>query len=386
MLLVLVFLPAGFNLFPFQQQLTTFIFGPLVELWVPYHFSFTTDAAALYLLLFLLGIIAWVGGLLLGRLVRFDAHYAVQAFQWIRLLTVYYLSSRLLVYGFDKVFQAQFYWPEPNVLYTPFGQLQKDILYWSVVGTSYWYSLLVGVAEVIPAILLWFKRTRLLGLLLSLVALLHVLFINIGFDISVKLFTSFLLLLTVWLIGSNWRLLGQLFLQQKAVRPIRAIAHINLALPWRNGLKVLAVGLIMVEALHFPLTTGYWNDNHVARPLFHGAYEIEQPALAMGLHPENEATPIRFFVHRRHFFIVQYANNQWVDFSVQVDTQRQQFHLLSTAFRQAVTLSYHWEAEDSSLTLSRKVGDNTITWHGQTLNWRALPALKDEFHWAVDYY
>lgn len=382
MLLVLVFLPAGLYLFPFQQQVTTFLFGPLVGLWVPYHNNFTSDASASYLLLVLLGAVALVGGFLFQWL-RIDARYVAQAFQWIRVLATYYLSSRLMVYGFDKVFQAQFYWPEPNTLYTPLGYLQKDALYWSAVGTSYWYSLLVGLAEVIPAILLWFRRTRLIGLLLSLAALLHVLFINIGFDISVKLFVAFLLLLTVWLVGSNWGPLGQFLIQQKAVGQVKTTANLQLALPWRNGLKVMVVGLIMVEALRFPLTTGYWNDNNVPRPLFHGAYQIEQPTGSMGLQPDSTAKPIRFFVHRRHFFIVQYDNHHWLDFALRVDTHRQQFHLLSTN-QKAYTLSYHWQTADSTLTLAREVGDITVTWHGKTQNWRTLPALEDQFHWTVD--
>lgn len=382
MVLAIVFLPAGFNLFPFQQSLTTFLFGSLVEIGVPYHFNFISDAAALYVLMVKLGVIALLIGATL-RMSKVESPHVKTGFHWIRLLAIYYLSSRLLVYGFDKIFQAQFYWPEPNTLYTPLGYLEKDILYWSAVGTSYWYSMLVGIAEVIPAILLWFRRTRLIGLLLSLVALVHVLFINMGFDISVKLFVVFLLWLTIWLIGPNWGTLAAFFLQKKSVSKVDTAAPISIALPWRNGLKVLMIGLLMIEAMWLPLQTGYWNDNHIPRPLFHGAYQVEQPAPSFGINADSSALPIRFFIHRRHFFIVQYDNDHMLDFALQIDTAKRQFRLVSTA-EQALSLDYQWNPTDSMLSISRKMGDTTVTWHGHGLNWRNLPALQDQFHWTID--
>ena len=45
--------------------------------------------------------------------------------------------------------------------------------------------------EILAAVLILIKRTRLMGLLLSLGILINVVAVNFGFDISVKLFSLF---------------------------------------------------------------------------------------------------------------------------------------------------------------------------------------------------
>ena len=114
-------------------------------------------------------------------------------FYWTHVLVSNMLAFFLLRYGFDKLFKHQFYLPEPNTLYTPVGLLSKDILFWTSMGTSHSYNVFMGLIEIIPAFLLFFKRTRMLGGLISFAVLLNVLMINIGFDITVKILSSFLL-------------------------------------------------------------------------------------------------------------------------------------------------------------------------------------------------
>src|SRR5205085_9499653 len=113
-------------------------------------------------------------------------------------LFIYYLCLQLLKYGVDKIFKNQFYLPEPNTLFTPAGMLDKDILYWSTMGTSYGYNIFLGSLEIAAALFILIKRTRLIGLLLSLGILINVTEVNFGFDISVKLFSLFLLFFNLY--------------------------------------------------------------------------------------------------------------------------------------------------------------------------------------------
>jgi hypothetical protein len=101
----------------------------------------------------------------------------------------------LFKYGWDKITKGQFYMPEPNTLFTPFGKLSKDIAYWSLVGSSYPYTVSLGIIEVVAALLLLFKRTQFLASLLAVVIFGQVVLINFSFDISVKLFYGSLFLL-----------------------------------------------------------------------------------------------------------------------------------------------------------------------------------------------
>lgn len=103
------------------------------------------------------------------------------------------LSYFLLRYGLDKLFQVQFYTPASNTLHTEIGQLDKDILFWSTMGVSSFYSIFMGITECLAALFLLFKRTRLLGFLVAFGILINVFAINIGFDITVKYFSGLLL-------------------------------------------------------------------------------------------------------------------------------------------------------------------------------------------------
>ena len=120
---------------------------------------------------------------------------------WFQVSASYLLAFFLLKYGLDKVFKAQFYLPEPNTLYTPMGLLSKDILFWSTMGSSYAYSVFMGILEVLPAVLLFSSNTRLLGGIIAFGVLLNVLAINLSFDISVKVLSFYLQLSCAYLYG-----------------------------------------------------------------------------------------------------------------------------------------------------------------------------------------
>jgi len=129
----------------------------------------------------------------------------------------YYLAMQLLIYGLDKVFGNQFYFPEANTLYTPLRQLDKDILYWSTMATSKMYLTATGLIESIAAALLIFRRTRYPGGILAFATLGHVLIINLGFDISVKLHSLLLCGMALFVIWPALKALWKLFIGQEKV-------------------------------------------------------------------------------------------------------------------------------------------------------------------------
>ncbi len=111
-------------------------------------------------------------------------------------------------YGLDKMMHLQFPKPEPNLMLTELGVLDKDILYWTSMGSSRLYNLVTGGLEITGAIFLLFRRTRRLGLMLLLLSTLYIVLINFSFNIGVKLFT---LLLTGTLLTLNWNSIKFLF-------------------------------------------------------------------------------------------------------------------------------------------------------------------------------
>jgi len=98
----------------------------------------------------------------------------------------YFLAYTLLSYGFAKVFASQF----PHLMANMdarFIELSPMRVAWAFFGYSKGYQQFLGWGEVIPGILLLFKRTTLLGSILSFTVMLNVFLINIFFDVCVKL-------------------------------------------------------------------------------------------------------------------------------------------------------------------------------------------------------
>jgi uncharacterized membrane protein YphA (DoxX/SURF4 family) len=91
------------------------------------------------------------------------------AYYWLCVLLRYFLASNMLSYGFSKVFHQQMPYPSLSKLLEPYGDSSPIGLVWTYVGQSKVFSVFVGVSEVLCGLLLLFRKTILLGALLSLV-------------------------------------------------------------------------------------------------------------------------------------------------------------------------------------------------------------------------
>src|SRR5690554_1822611 len=186
---VFLFLPFTYNFIPnIGIGLSTFILPVNKEVcsWFGVEIQETyliSDSLAFYSTAFILLLFS---GLISG-VISWKYKSVIPKIQKVILgLMVLLLAFFLIRYGLDKLFNRQFYTPASNTLHTPTGQLSKDILFWSSMGTSSFYNAFMGIAEVITGILLLFNRTRFLGLLLAFGILGNILSVNIGFDITVK--------------------------------------------------------------------------------------------------------------------------------------------------------------------------------------------------------
>ena len=82
---------------------------------------------------------------------------------------------------------------------------------WNFMGYSTPYTVFGGFAELLPAVFLLFRRTALLGALLSFCVLLNIVMLNFCYDVPVKLYSLNLLLLSVVLIAPEVPRLFRIF-------------------------------------------------------------------------------------------------------------------------------------------------------------------------------
>ncbi len=130
----------------------------------------------------------------------------------------YYLASIILSYGFAKVFASQF----PHLMANMdarFIELSPMRVAWSFFGYSRGYQIFLGWGEVIPAVLLLFRRTALLGALLMFVVMLNVFLVNIFFDVCVKLNSGIYTVLSMYLLLQEFNRLWNFFIANKITGP-----------------------------------------------------------------------------------------------------------------------------------------------------------------------
>jgi hypothetical protein len=301
--LFILTLPFSFSILPEWGTFFSKIFAPFTK-WIgsaflgfqyPLGFHISSDTQGLVAQVFWVSLFSFalVGA---GFVSQNFKNILLKFSSYIHLLLLAFLSLLLFKYGFDKLFKSQFYMPEPNILHTPLGMLSKDILYWSTIGTSRSYNLFLGIAEIIPAALILFHRTRFWGLVISIFVLLNVLVINFSFGISVKLLSSFLLLIAVFLFILHNKKVGSNYFKRNSFLEPGSIAYI--------GTKSIVIGLLLLESLFVYFQTGNFNDDSFPRPPFHGAYKPVSITLNSN-EIRNDLKWKHLFVHRNGYFIIQ---------------------------------------------------------------------------------
>jgi len=389
-LLCVIFIPFPFNITKIQLAITDFIFGRLIGAVAKNIFSKSlsnthvySDSISMYILLLLFLILSIIITVVLLQ-VKKGSQYKERIFAFIYQLALYYLVLQLLKYGADKIFKNQFYTPEPNTLFTPLGKIDKDLLYWSSMGSSYGYNVFLGMLEALAAVFILIKRTRLLGLLLSFGILLNVIAVNFGFDISVKLFSLFLLFVNIYLLFPYCNKLYQLFLQPKNIFQPENLSPVLLKKTLASYfIQWLAIGIICLEVFYPFINSSNYNGDKALRPYLHGAYQVTNIIEGNDTLPAAFSPVKRFFVHKDSYIIFQDDQDEMKDYKLQYDKTKSLFILTDYQLKQTA-ISFTYQAADSILTLQYFNNGKENKLISKAIDWKSLPLLKKQFHWTVE--
>ncbi len=359
-------IPFQFHLFGWVTSFQRFIFLPIIKILAGIFgkqlilTDLSSDSLGLYLLvLFLLLVTIPIVFLIKNR-----ENLTQKLTRSLQIIAPYYLALILLKYGFDKLFLAQFPQPGPNLLYTPFGQQEKDILFWSVMGLSKGYMTFTGVAEIIPALLLLFKRTRTFGALLSVIVFIHVLAINLSFDISVKLYSSFLLLLSAYL---AFPFITWIY---RSLKTDSATLHFSQNTTDFKGKPYLKGAVLFV--ILFEVFTPYATTKSVQK-IPNLAFEIVNP------HNVDQSYGQLYF-HEDGFLILQDKNYNTSTYPI-LSFSKEQEYLIIEKSGQLKTLSFK-KTGDQVYEISHP--ELNVYINCNQLEIEKLPALQDHFHLTVD--
>lgn len=236
------------------------------------------DRTYVYILYFIITVVAVVGTMVWSLLDRKRQNYQV-LYYWFTVILRYYLAFTMFLFALYKFFKVQFPDLGYYTLTTRVGDMSPMHLAWAFFGYSYGYNIFMGLAEC-AALLLLFRRTTALGAILTMFALINVMAVNYSYDIHAKLYPTTLFLMALFLFLRDAKKIT-LFFVSGQVTSLQMIKAPVFQKRWmrtsRLLLKVMIVSCFLVVAIKDNL--GYkqgFEDRLQAKSEYAGLYDIER--------------------------------------------------------------------------------------------------------------
>jgi len=137
-------------------------------------------------------------------------------YYWLCLYLRYALIIVMFSYGIDKLIPTQMMPPGVLAMTTPYGYLNRYFVLWDFMGMSPGYQIFTGACELVATFLLFSRRTAVFGYVLMAGILANVVALNIFYNVTVKLFSSQLLLYTLFLLAPYAKNIFQFFFMGNA--------------------------------------------------------------------------------------------------------------------------------------------------------------------------
>lgn len=279
------------------------------------------------------------------------------------------LGFFLLKYGIEKITRLQFPAPPGNILYTPLGQLDKDILFWSTMGTSSIYAWFMGIVEILTAFLLFNHRTRIIGALFSVGIFLNIFALNIGFDISVKLLSLALLSASLLLVAPFLKqfLRFSTGLKASPITPSRIEFKNN---QLKRIVKGSIIAIILIECFVPAINRIEATGSHKLL----GSYEVK--VLEGNADHLVKGDLKRVHLHQDGHIIFESDAGEFVSHKGHQQSGNQSFSLNDGTKITISRQDHRWFFEshgNTELKLTCIKQENSV-----------LPAMRDGFHWTIE--
>jgi hypothetical protein len=305
---------------------------------------------------------------------------------WLRVGVRFALAGMMISYGAAKVIKTQFPDPPLHRLMQPLGASSPMGLLWMFMGASTSYTVFTGLAEMLGGVLLTARRTTLLGALACAGVMVNVVMLNFSYDVPVKLFSTHLLALAVFLIAPDARRLANLWLFNRpvgpaALRPLfrRKWLH-SVALAFRT---LFVVGLVAL-CLHRSYKDSVAYGDLASRPPLYGIWNVEEFVADGEVRP-----PLVTDATRWRRLIFDYPGVVWIQgmndarqyHSAQIDPERKTLTLGNRDHSSASGVLSYRRDEPGRLTVEGRFDGRRIRVRLRRLNEAEFQLVSRGFHW-----
>jgi uncharacterized membrane protein YphA (DoxX/SURF4 family) len=268
-----------------MRQMTFWTASHVFHVTAPIHAS-PGDSIFGWVQLFCIFAIASITTTIWSLLDRQTENY-VALHKWFRLFLRFALALQMFAYGFGKVIPLQMPFPPLDKLVELYGNFSPMAVLWTSMGAAPAYQIFTGSAEVLGGLLLVLPVTTTLGALICAGNMAMVFMLNVAYGVNVKIISSHLLLIALFLLAPDIRSLAKYFFTYRAAAPrsqyqLLKNAHARrIALAFQLLLGAYLAGFQLYGAI------SHWYEWGGGRqkPALYGIWNVEEMRIDGQLHP-----------------------------------------------------------------------------------------------------
>jgi len=197
-------------------------------------------------------------------------------YYWLRVLVRYRIAIGLIAFGLIKFYPMQMPYPSVSNLHTEFGDYAPFKLYWQSVGLSLEYQIFLGALEIIIGTLLFFRSTTAIGAILTAGVLYNIAHANLGYDGGVHVYSSYFVLLALFLLVQYIPDIWKLFIKGETVVPqyYAPVYKTSLGMRLHIAAKAIFIFLFLFVYSYYRYDLHY-NKGRLKEPILPGLKKAE---------------------------------------------------------------------------------------------------------------
>lgn len=320
---------------------------------------------------------------------RRRANYA-RLYQWLHVYVRFALALTMIGYGAVKVIPTQFPSPSLDRLIQPFGDASPMGILWTFMGASAAYTIFAGLSEMLGGLLLVSRRTTLLGALVSMGVLINIVLMNFSYDVPVKLFSSHLLLMALFLILPDLRRLLNLLVFNRPVPPaeIRPLFRRK----WLNRSALVLRTVFVFGFAIFFLYQAYQGSkeygSRAPKPPLYGIWNVDQFEMDGVARPPlitDETRWRRVVFSYPGMMAIQLMSDTRQRYRLEANTTKKVLKLSKREEPQAKSSLSYTQPEPKLLTLEGTVDGHKIRARLHRVDESQFLLVSRGFHWINEY-
>lgn len=341
-------------------------------------------------ILLLFGFVLAAIGALVWSLADRKARNYNNLFYWLTVIVRYYVAITMVTYGCVKIIKLQFPAPSPDRLLQPIGNASPMGLAWTYMGYSTGFNYFIGLAELSCGLLLFFRRTATLGAIIGLVVAGNIMAINYAFDVPVKLLSTMLVIMCLYILSKDFIRLINFFVLNKPAQPANLGRH-TFKKRWKN-ITLTTLKYVLVV---YTLAMNFYGDvqamsqygDKAEKPPLYGIYNVQS-----FVRNKDTIAPLKTDTTRWDKLVISYAGSARImmttdsskRYNLKIDTAQHTFNL-STDYDKNSGWFRYADDKKGHLTLKGYFNNDSLKVNLVKYDLNNFRLINRGFHWINEY-